>query len=67
MTFKEGQETIETQTGIIVPETIKSLGSDMAIHFESDYQGTGKGFKIMVQYVLSGKDKKVHQQELHVY
>ena len=53
--FKEGNYVVETQTGAIVPETIKSSGSDMAIQFESDYRVTGKGFKIMVQYVLAGK------------
>ena len=55
LVFKEGNKTVETQTGAIVPETIQSLGSDMTVHFESDYQGTGKGFKVMVQYVLAGK------------
>ena len=53
--FKEGNEIVETHTGIILPETIMSSGSDMTIHFESDYQVTGKGFKVMVQYVLEGK------------
>ena len=53
--FKEGDVTVETQTGTIVPETIKSSGSDMTVRFESDYQVTGKGFKIMVEYVLAGK------------
>ena len=52
----EGNETVKTQTGQIIPETIKCSGSDMTIHFESDYQGTGKGFKILVQYVLAGKN-----------
>ena len=54
LVFKEGNYVVETQTGAIVPETIKSSGSDMAIQFESDYRVTGKGFKIMVQYVLAG-------------
>ena len=55
MEFKEGNEIVETQTGTIVPETIKSSGSDLTVRFESDYQGSGKGFKIMVEYVLAGK------------
>ena len=53
--FKEGNEIVETQTGTIVPETIKSSGSDLTVRFESDYQGSGTGFKIMVEYVLAGK------------
>ena len=55
LVFKEDGKTVETQTGTILPETIKSSGSDMTIHFQADHQGTRKGFKIMVQYVLAGK------------
>ena len=55
--FKEGDVTLETQTGQIVAETIKSSGTDITIHFKSDYQGTRKGFTINVQYVLAGKIK----------
>ena len=63
--FKVGNETLETQTGIIVPGTITSSGSDMIIHFESDHQGTGKGFKIRVHYVLAGRNKEWTQQQIN--
>ena len=55
MEFNEGNKIVARHTGTILPQTIMSSGSDIIIHFESDYQGTGKGFKIMVQYVLAGK------------
>ena len=61
--FKEGDETLETQTGQIVAETIKTSGADITIHFKSDSQGTRKGFKINVQYVLEGKIKTTLKNE----
>ena len=55
LTFTEGNETVKILTGLILPQTIQSSGFDMTINFESDYQETGKGFEIKVQYILSGK------------
>ena len=64
--LKEGNKTVQTQTGKLVAGTVKSSGSDMTIHFNSDYQGTRKGFNIIVQYVLAGKiNKNESEKQLH--
>ena len=50
----DGSQEVGKHSGIIVPETIQSTFSNMAIVFTSDHNETKKGFHVAIRFLQPG-------------